>query len=82
MWTSRVAWRLALADRQSTSHGINAFAEATMAKLLARWERLCASSRVLWFMDINLRGVGQVMFQNNPLSGKFQIVQLETKSST
>ena len=30
---------------------------------------LCASSKTLWFVDINLRGVAQVMFQNNPLSG-------------
>jgi urea transporter len=43
--------------------------EATMQKLLAEWERLCASSRILGFVDINLRGVGQVMFQNNPLTG-------------
>ena len=42
-----------------------------MEKLLARWERLCASSGVLRFVDINLRGIGQVMFQNNPLTGAF-----------
>ena len=40
-----------------------------MEKLLAKWERLCASSGILRFVDINLRGVGQVMFQNNPLTG-------------
>jgi urea transporter len=40
-----------------------------MEKLLAKWERLCASSRIVRFVDINLRGTGQVMFQNNPLSG-------------
>ena len=40
-----------------------------MKKLLANWESLCAASRVLRFVDINLRGVGQVMFQDNPLSG-------------
>jgi urea transporter len=40
-----------------------------MEKLLAKWERLCASSRILRFVDINLRGVAQVMFQNNPLTG-------------
>jgi urea transporter len=42
-----------------------------MEKLLAKWERLCASSRILRFVDINLRGVAQVMFQNNPLTGAF-----------
>ena len=40
-----------------------------MEKLLAKWERLCASSRLLRFVDINLRGIGQVMFQDNPLTG-------------
>ena len=40
-----------------------------MEKLLAKWESLCASSGLLRFVDINLRGIGQVMFQNNPLSG-------------
>ena len=40
-----------------------------MEKLLAKWKSLCASSRALRFVDINLRGVGQVMFQDNPLSG-------------
>jgi urea transporter len=40
-----------------------------MEKLLAKWERLCASSRTVRFVDINLRGIGQVMFQDNPLSG-------------
>lgn len=37
--------------------------------LLASWEAACRSSRALMFVDVNLRGVGQVMFQNNPLSG-------------
>ena len=40
-----------------------------MEKLLASWERLSASSGLVRFVDINLRGIGQVMFQNNPLSG-------------
>jgi urea transporter len=40
-----------------------------MKKLLARWEFVCASSRILWFVDITLRGIAQVMFQNNPLTG-------------
>ena len=42
-----------------------------MEKLLAKWELTCASSGVLRFLDTNLRGVGQVMFQNNPLTGLF-----------
>jgi urea transporter len=40
-----------------------------MNSLLSRWESLCASSSVLRFVDVNLRGIGQVMFQDNPLSG-------------
>ena len=40
-----------------------------MKSLLASWESLCAASGAVRFVDINLRGVGQVMFQDNPLSG-------------
>lgn len=40
-----------------------------MNALLAGWQRLCGASAVLRFVDINLRGVGQVMFQNHPFTG-------------
>ena len=40
-----------------------------MQKILAKWESLCASSGVLRFLDINLRGIAQVMLQDNPLTG-------------
>ena len=40
-----------------------------MKGLLAWWEGLCKSSKALRFVDINLRGIGQVMFQDNPVSG-------------
>ena len=40
-----------------------------MKGLLASWEALCAASGAMRFIDSNLRGVGQVMFQDNPLSG-------------
>ncbi|MDA9528044.1 MULTISPECIES: urea transporter [unclassified Bradyrhizobium] len=40
-----------------------------MEKILAGWENLCGSSAMLRFLDINLRSIGQVMFQNNPLTG-------------
>jgi urea transporter len=40
-----------------------------MKEMLARWEGSCGSSRSLRFADRNLRGIGQVMFQDNPLSG-------------
>jgi urea transporter len=38
-------------------------------KILAKWESLSASSGALRFLDINLRSTGQVMFQNNPVTG-------------
>jgi urea transporter len=40
-----------------------------MKELLARWEGSCEASKLLRFVDRNLRGIGQVMFQDNPLSG-------------
>ena len=40
-----------------------------MKSLLASWESMCAGSSALRFVDSNLRGIGQVMFQDNPLSG-------------
>jgi len=40
-----------------------------MEALLARWEEACARSTALRFVDICLRGFGQVMLQDNPLTG-------------
>lgn len=40
-----------------------------MKGLLTWWESCCASSKFLRFIDYNLRGIGQVMFMDNPLSG-------------
>ena len=40
-----------------------------MQSLLEKWEALCSQSPVLRFVDIGLRGFGQVMFQDNPLTG-------------
>ncbi len=40
-----------------------------MKTYLSGWESLCTSSTALRFIDSNLRGIGQVMFQDNPLSG-------------
>lgn len=36
---------------------------------MASWQRLCSRSAVAGFVDINLRGIAQVMLQNNPLTG-------------
>jgi len=40
-----------------------------MTGLLERWKRWCTASAALRFVDINLRGTAQVMFQNNPITG-------------
>ena len=40
-----------------------------MERLLNWWEKSSQSASPLHFVDIVLRGIGQVMFQNNPLSG-------------
>lgn len=40
-----------------------------MDKPLSWWENACQSAWPLRFIDINLRGIGQVIFQDNPLSG-------------
>ncbi len=40
-----------------------------MQGLLSQWEARCAASAALRFVDIGLRGFGQVMFQDNPLTG-------------
>ena len=40
-----------------------------MQGLLAGWERVCGSSSAARFVDLLLRGTGQVMFQNHPLTG-------------
>ena len=40
-----------------------------MKRLIEQWEALCASSPIPRFVDINLRGVAQVMLQDNPLTG-------------
>jgi urea transporter len=43
--------------------------ETTMNAWLASWQQWCSASAALRFVDINLRGIGQVMLQNNPLTG-------------
>jgi urea transporter len=66
-----VALTAGLADRR-----INALRDAKMEKILAKWEALCASSGLLRFVDINLRGIGQVMLQDNPLTGALFLVAI------
>jgi urea transporter len=40
-----------------------------MEGLLTWWAHRCATSRLLRLVDLVLRGIGQVMFQDNPLTG-------------
>jgi urea transporter len=40
-----------------------------MNRILENWEGLSTSSRMVRLLDINFRSIGQVMFQNNPLTG-------------
>ena len=40
-----------------------------MSGMLDAWESRCAGSGALRFVDVNLRGIGQVMFQDHPLAG-------------
>ncbi len=40
-----------------------------MTELSVKWDDVCRSSALVRFMDANLRGAGQVMFQDNPLTG-------------
>ena len=47
-----------------------------MEAFLSKWQSLCKSSGSLRFIDINLRGVGQVMFQDNPLSGALFLIAI------
>jgi urea transporter len=47
-----------------------------MNRILDNWESLSASSGIVRFLDINLRSVGQVMFQNNPLTGILFLVAI------
>jgi urea transporter len=42
-----------------------------MTDALSSWTQVASKNPALRFIDINLRGAGQVIFQNNPLTGLF-----------
>lgn len=50
--------------------------ESDTAQQANGWEQACRSASPLRFIDFNLRGIGQVMFQDNPLSGLFFFVAI------
>jgi urea transporter len=43
---------------------------------LSPWVRIADANAAVRFVDINLRGAGQVIFQNNPLAGLFFLVAI------
>jgi urea transporter len=43
-------------------------------RIVSGWESACESSPALRFVDINLRGIGQVLLQDNPLTGALFLV--------
>ena len=45
-----------------------------MSSISESWNRTVDGNAVIRFIDVNLRGSGQVMFQNNPLTGLLFIV--------
>jgi urea transporter len=47
-----------------------------MAGMLDAWQGRCATSAPLRFVDVNLRGAAQVMFQNHPLTGALFIAAI------
>jgi len=47
-----------------------------MSGYLTGWERVAASSGILRFVDRVLRGIGQVLFQDNPLSGLLFLIAI------
>ena len=47
-----------------------------MERGLVGWEAACAQSKIVRFADVNLRGAGQVLFQNNPLTGALFLTAL------
>jgi len=53
-----------------------------MKSILEPWGNACAASSALRFIDINLRGTGQVMFQNNPLTGMLFLLAIAWGSYT
>ncbi|CAH1668831.1 MULTISPECIES: urea transporter [unclassified Chelatococcus] len=47
-----------------------------MAEAISTWSTLASRHAALRFIDINLRGAGQVIFQNNPLTGLLFILAI------
>ena len=45
-----------------------------MPEMLSAWTAMADRNAALRFIDTNLRGAGQVIFQNNPLTGLFFLV--------
>ena len=53
----------------------------TLERLASPWERLAQRNPLVGFVDTLLRGCGQVMFQNNPLTGFLFLVGIFVNSA-
>jgi Urea transporter len=54
---------------------------STLEDLASPWERLAQRNPIVGFVDTLLRGCGQVMFQNNPLTGLLFLVGIFVNSA-
>jgi urea transporter len=54
--------------------------DATLERLTSPWERWAQENPIVGFLDTLLRGCGQVMFQNNPLTGLLFLVGIFVNS--
>ncbi len=53
----------------------------TLERLASPWERLAQENPFVGFLDTLLRGTGQVMFQNNPLTGLLILIGIFVNSA-
>jgi urea transporter len=54
--------------------------ESRMAEVMAPWNHLSQENVAVSFVDTLLRGVGQVMFQNNPITGLLFLIGIFVNS--
>lgn len=53
----------------------------TLERLTSPWDRLAQENPLVGFLDTLLRGTGQVMFQNNPLTGLLFLIGIFVNSA-
>jgi len=67
---------VALVGNHLGGHADERREEPGMSGLATPWRRACGGSVLLRFLDWNLRGAGQVLFQDNALSGLLFLVAI------